>query len=212
MKTVRTGDGSFTFYSEEYDETYHSTSGALEEAQKKFIEPCKIKEGMKILDIGFGLGYNIGMALQASKKLRIVSLEKDPFVLRSLSSVQVPYWFINTYSIIKSAASHLEYHSGETHIDILMGDAKETIRNIILDDSEKFDAVFLDPFSPSKNSELWSVEFFKEIKKRMKKGAIMATYSCAGQVRRNLKEAGFNVLDGPIVGRRSPGTLAVNFC
>ena len=40
----------------------------------------------------------------------------------------------------------------------------------------------------------------------MNKDAILATYSCAGIVRRNLKEVGFKVKDGPIVGRWAPGT------
>jgi len=59
MKLVKTKDDSYTFYSDEYNEGYHSISGALDEALRKFIEPCKIKNGMKILDVGFGLGYNV---------------------------------------------------------------------------------------------------------------------------------------------------------
>ena len=43
----------------------------------------------------------------------------------------------------------------------------------------------------------------------MKKGAILATFSCAGIVRRNLQEVGFEVKDGPVVGRRTPGTTAI---
>ena len=54
MKLVKTNDNSYTFHSDKYDETYHSTSGALEESLKKFVEPCGIKDGMNILDIGFG--------------------------------------------------------------------------------------------------------------------------------------------------------------
>ena len=42
----------------------------------------------------------------------------------------------------------------------------------------------------------------------MKKDAILATYSYARKVRENLNEAGLVVYDGPIVGRRSPCTLA----
>ena len=44
----------------------------------------------------------------------------------------------------------------------------------------------------------------------MKKNAVLATYSCAGIVRKNLEEAGFEVKDSPAVGRRSPSTIAVN--
>jgi tRNA U34 5-methylaminomethyl-2-thiouridine-forming methyltransferase MnmC len=44
----------------------------------------------------------------------------------------------------------------------------------------------------------------------MKKGAMMSTYSCARIVRDNLKNAGFEVKNGPIIGRRSPSTIAIN--
>ena len=71
MQKIKTRDDSFTLRSEEYDENYHSLSGALEEAEKKYTEPCKIKEGSVILDIGFGLGYNPGMAILKAKKAKI---------------------------------------------------------------------------------------------------------------------------------------------
>jgi len=211
MKLVKTNDSSYTYHSDEYDETYHSTSGALEESLKKFVGPCKIKDGMNILDIGFGLGYNVGMAIFKAKDLKIISLEKDPFVLRAIQEVTVPYWFVKTYNIIKKAATHMEYNDEHNHIHILLGDARETIKKILTTKEEtKFDAVFLDAFSLPKNPELWTVEFLTEIKKRMKKGAILATYSCASQVRKNMKEVGFEVKDGPVVGRRSPSTIAIN--
>ena len=37
-----TDDGSYTFFSDEFEELFHSQSGAKQEAQYKFIEPCKI--------------------------------------------------------------------------------------------------------------------------------------------------------------------------
>ena len=37
-----TDDGSYTFLSDEFEELFHSHSGAKKEAQYKFIEPCKI--------------------------------------------------------------------------------------------------------------------------------------------------------------------------
>ena len=192
MKLILTKDGSSTFKSEKYDETYHSVTGALEEAEKKFIEPCGIKDGMNILDIGFGLGYNVGMAMHKAKNLKIISLEKDSSVLEKIQSLTVPIWFGKTYSKVKQAAKDLEYEEDGTWVDILIGDARETIKKIVVRfEEDKFDAVFLDPFSPPKNPELWDVDFFKEIKKRMKKNGILATYSCARIVRDNLKKAGF---------------------
>ena len=94
MRLVKTKDNSYTLYSDKYTETYHSISGALEEAEKKFIIPCDIKPGMNILDIGFGLGYNIGMAVHKTRKLKIISLEKDPSVLKEIKNIKVPYWLL----------------------------------------------------------------------------------------------------------------------
>ncbi len=203
MEKIKTKDSSFTVYSEKYKEHYHSVSGALEESLKKFVEPCKIKNNMKILDIGFGLGYNVGMSLYKFKNLKIISLEKD---ILDLDNIKVPEWFKESYNKIIKSSKNLYYKDKDNEVKIILGNAIETIKQI----NDKFDAVFLDPFSPKKNPELWTTEFFKELKKRMKKNAILSTYSCAGIVRRNLREAGFIVEDGPVVGRRAPGTLAIS--
>jgi len=210
MKLIKTKDNSYTFYSEKYNEAYHTTSGALEEAFKKYVEPCNIKPGMNILDIGFGLGYNSGAAIQKARRIKIIALEKDLSIIRQIPYIKVPYWFDDAYNVIKKTAFNLNYKDNQTEINILLGDARESIKKILtVQEQNRFDAVFLDPFSPPKNPELWTVEFLKEVYKRMKKGAILATFSCAGVVRRNLKEVGFEIKDGPIVGRRTPGTIAI---
>ncbi|MCK5107316.1 MAG: hypothetical protein KAQ83_01190 [Nanoarchaeota archaeon] len=197
MKKVETGDGTITLFSEEYDQPFHSRSGALEESEKKYIVPCKVKEGDLILDVGFGLGFNVAAALE--KKAKVISLEKDETLFKEIQELDLP---LDSYQLVKDVANGLE----DERLKILVGDARDTIKTI----NEKFDAVFHDPFSPPTNPELWTEEFFLEVKKRMKKGAILATYSYARVTRDNLKKAGFKVIDGPIVGRRSPSTLAIN--
>jgi len=195
MKKVKTDDGTITLRSEEYDECYHSKSGALEEAKLKYIIPCKVKEHSKVLDIGFGLGFNTAAALQAGAE--VISLEKDKTLLKEIQPLAFP---LESYQLVKQVANGKTSH----RLKIILGDATTTIKKL----NQKFDAVFLDPFSPPKNPELWTESFFKDIKKLMKPTAILATYSCARIVRGNLKSAGFIVKDGPIVGRRSPSTLA----
>jgi chorismate dehydratase len=196
---IKTKDSSVTLYSEKYSEHYHSTSGALEESLKKFIEPCNIKDNFLILDIGFGLGYNCLMALHNSK-VKIISLEKE--IVKEIQTIEVPDYLKKDYEKIKQAAKTLKY---KDEIRIILGSAESTIKKL----NEKFDAVFLDPFSPKKNPELWTLEFFRDIYSLMKHNSILATYSCASLVRKNLKEAGFKVLDGPCIGRRSPSTIAI---
>lgn len=58
-----TNDGSVGLYSQDYDDIYHSATGALTEAYEKFIYPINwdillTHEDIKILDICYGIGYN----------------------------------------------------------------------------------------------------------------------------------------------------------
>ena len=71
-----------------------------------------------------------------------------------------------------------------------------------------FHALFHDPFAPSVNEDCWSVEYFRWAYGVLQKDGILATYSSAGQVRRNLAEAGFyvGVVQGP--GRKKEISLA----
>lgn len=202
MEKIITGDSSVTFRNKEYDECYHTKSGAMEEAFEKFAKPCNVKDGIKILDVCFGIGYN-SLAAISLANVEIVALENDAEILKKIDEVEVADELKQNYEKIKQAAKKMEYADDKIRIKIILGDARETITRI----NEKFDAVFLDPFSPKKCPELWTEDFFREIVKRMNKGAVLATYSCAGEVRRNLEKAGLKIEDGPIIGRRSPSTL-----
>jgi len=214
MNPVITKDGSITFRNEKYDETYHSISGALEEAFEKYAYPCKLKNGMKVLDICFGLGYN-SLAAISLANLEIVALENDKEILKKINNIEIPinYKIINkkikndliyNFEKIKKAAKNLNYEDKKSKIKIILGDARDTIKRL----NEKFDAVFLDPFSPKKCPELWTEEFFSDIKDIMSQAGILATYSCTKSVRKNLSNAGFIIKDGPCIGRKSPSTLA----
>jgi chorismate dehydratase len=212
---VKTGDSSFTLHSKEYDEAYHSLSGAVKEAFVKFSTPCRIKElaaaGLvTILDIGFGLGYNMFSAIYTARKanqsceIDIVSLEKDLVSAGVLDSLPVLKRYESCYGIVKTAAEGSHYDEDGIRINVLSGDARQAIQTLDME----FDAVFLDPFSVKKNPELWTVEFFAEIRKRMKDTAILATYSAATPVRCGLAEAGFIIGPGPGDAMKKGGTLA----
>ncbi len=213
MEKIITKDGSETFRNSEIDETYHSISGAKEEAIKKFVETCLIKEkSMKseiaILDFCFGLGYNscaaIDAILETNKNCNtlIICLENNFEILSKISEINPPF---KSYSIIKEVAKTRKYESDKLNIYLIYGDATKIIKKL----PYKFDAVFFDPFSPKKSLLLWTEEVFKDVFDLMKKDSILATYSCARIVRDNMKNAGFIVKDGPVVGRRSPGTLGI---
>lgn len=219
MKRLITGDGSVTFFSDSYQETYHSVSGAMEEAFRKFVGPTNLKtralEGkLRVLDICFGLGYKSLAAIHSARKanpdcrIELVALEKDINIVET--QVDVPVACSQDYALLRGLVKKSLGHGNEAQeqnlsFKLVIGDARQTIRKLKGD----FDLVFLDPFSPRKNPELWTKQFFRQIHMLMSDDAYMTTYSCASIVRKNLKEVGFEVKDGPSVGRRSPSTVAL---
>jgi len=206
MKQIKTRDQSITFFNEKFQETYHSTTiGAIEEAEKKYIEPANLKENATILDFCFGLGYNTLAAITKLKQAIIIAIENDKEILNQIQDIEIPKPYQQKYEIIKQLAQDKEFDNGKIKIKLIIGDAKKEIKKL----NQKFNAVFFDPFSPKKCPELWTKEVFKGIFKLMKPSAVLTTYSCAKEVRNNMQKAGFIVKDSKPIGRKAPGTIAV---
>jgi tRNA U34 5-methylaminomethyl-2-thiouridine-forming methyltransferase MnmC len=89
----------------------------------------------------------------------------------------------------------------------LGGDARLTLQKV-LESGFKADAIFLDPFSPPKCPQLWTVEFLTLLAQSLAIDGRLATYSCAASVRTALSLAGLKFGAGVQVGKRSPGTVA----
>lgn len=208
IKQVKTKDGSVTYHDSSFDETLHSLSGALTEADKKYAEVCRIgsRETVDILDVCFGLGYNTAAAIDcfSGARMNVVGLESYQGIIDEIVRLGAEYPFMCREMMQKLAADG-KYDDGRFSIRLDMGDARETILKLT---DNSFDVVFFDPFSPAKCPELWTKELFSQVHRVMRKGGVLATYSCARVVRENMKTAGFTVSDGPVVGRRGPGTIA----
>jgi len=193
-------DGSYTAYSKEYDEHYHSTKdGALHESLVKHVSPAMKLYGHKdelfILDICYGLGFNTLATLYYHKKnnlkfkLHIYSPELDASLVQSLPLFAYPDEFKEFREIIVSLSEEGFYRDKNIFIELFVGDAREYIKRF----SDKFDIVYQDAFSPSTNPILWTKEYFADIKKAVKKDALITTYSIAFKTRLALYENGFNL-------------------
>lgn len=205
MRLIKTRDQSITYFNEKFQEAYHSTSvGAIEEAEKKYVEPANLKEGATILDFCFGLGYNSLAVLMKLNQVTIIAIENDPEILKAIETMEVPEPYQEKYKIIKKVAKEKEYNQNNIKIKLIVNDAAKTIQFL----TDQFDAVLFDPFSPKKHPELWTQQIFNDLHKIMKPQSTLTTYSCATHVREKLKQAGFTVKDGPILGRKSPSTIA----
>lgn len=217
LKKIITADNTETFLNEKLGESYHSQTGAVEEALKKYAIPCNIKElaksgSIKILDVCFGMGYNSAMAIDValqenpSCKIEVIGLECDHNIIEKVQEVNPPISFYKNYKKINK--NNMGFEEGNISVKVVLGDAREMAKKL---PENYFDAIFFDPFSPKTAPEMWQVPFFKEMYRVMKSSAILATYSCARIARENMSKAGLFYDDGPIVGRRGPGTIATRW-
>jgi tRNA U34 5-methylaminomethyl-2-thiouridine-forming methyltransferase MnmC len=214
-----TGDGSATFYSEEFGEWFHCRSGAYTDAQRNYVDAANIPELAKakrlsILDVCYGLGYNTAATLDTIQQVNpdcqvtIRALELNAEVPRdAIANNLIHHWTSTTQDILNALSTNYHYKSHTLDIQLIIGDARQTLQPLMANGWQA-DAVLFDPFSPTRCPQLWTVEFFKLTAQCLADDGILATYSCAAAVRSAMEEAGLNIGSLPGVGRPWPCTIA----
>ncbi len=228
-----TADGSTTLVHPVHGEACHSSAGAWTQARERYAAECRLAGraaeigaagggALCLLDVGTGLGFNLAAALASLEgtgvALDAVSLESERGVLEcALEGTRQPADLERWHAPVRKALHAALADAERAAVDgvplgdagrlfLHVGDARE--RLLRLDAAPRFDAVFLDPFSPRVEPELWAPEFLAEVARRMARGSRLATYSAATAVRAALLCAGLGVGRGARVGRKREGTLA----
>jgi tRNA U34 5-methylaminomethyl-2-thiouridine-forming methyltransferase MnmC len=215
-----TADGSFTFFSSQFSENFHSQSGAKEEAKKKFVASClleqkaKTSRSLKLLDICYGLGYNSAEALATiwtvnpNCRVELIGLELDWQVPRQAIEYQLlSQWEQPIPKLLARLAQKQQVETSRFEASLKIADARTSMQSLSTTNFQA-DAIFLDPFSPPRCPQLWTVEFIALLGQCLKPTGRLATYSCAASVRTALLLAGLEIGSSNSVGRRSPGTIA----
>ncbi len=209
-----TKDGSFTLYSEQYKQTFHSINGSKTEADHVFLRASGVEnmltagQHVRVLEVGFGTGLNFfltaDLALQHKAKLHYWAFEQDLLsgdVMTSLSFEQLISHpglfkqFIQWRNAQKAVAAPglLSWEFNDSlSLCIILGDAITSTPP-----NEQVDAIYLDAFSPDQNPELWTVSFFEKLYKSLARGRKLSTYSAKSQVRKNMNAAGFHTTRQP---------------
>lgn len=206
-----------TPYSAVFDDVYHSAYGGAAQARHVFLDGNELprrwqgKDRFVILETGFGIGLNFLVTWQAwradpqrSRRLHFVSCEKHPFSAADLATLH------GAWPELAELAAALRQHwppltpgmhrlyleDGQLILTLIFGDAASQIRTV----DAAVDAFFLDGFSPAKNPEMWSPYLCKALARLAAPGATLATWTVAGEVRRALAEAEFEVRKHPGFG------------
>ncbi len=214
-----TADGSFTFFSAEVGESFHSIQGAKEEAFLKFVQPCQLAQKaqqptLRLLDVCYGLGYNTAAALETiwannpSCRVELVAMELDLAVPKAaIAHNLLSGWSQPIPQLLDVLATSLQVQTNQFHAQLYLGDARITVQQLHQANFQA-DAIFLDPFSPPRCPQLWTVEFIQQLAYCSSTSGRLATYSCAASVRSALIAASFKIGQTLQVGGRQPGTVA----
>jgi tRNA U34 5-methylaminomethyl-2-thiouridine-forming methyltransferase MnmC len=215
-----TADGSYTFFSEEFQETFHSSFGAKQEAKVRYVEPCQLQElatkqaTIRILDVCYGLGYNSAAALEAiwsvnpQCQVELIALEITVDVPRqAIQHHLLAQWQPPIPRMLTELSNKSKVSDDLLIALLLLGDARQTIKSLV-DQNWQADVVFLDPFSPPKCPQLWTIDFIDLLSKCLAPQGSLATYSASAAVRTALLHTGLNIGSITGAGRKSPGTIA----
>ena len=204
---ITTNDGSKTIHLPDWNESYHSKHGAVQEAQHVFIKSglCEIsKAEIGILEIGFGTGLNAMLTMNKAKEtdqlIEYTGLEAYPVSIEELKDLQYDslpeiegnvdqFWQLHsskwndlfeitpTFSLLKTQAFLNEFNP--------------TVNT--------YDLIYFDAFGPRVQPDMWTLEIFQKLYSSMENEGVFVTYCAKGQVRRDLIEAGFKVekIPGP---------------
>jgi tRNA U34 5-methylaminomethyl-2-thiouridine-forming methyltransferase MnmC len=214
-----TADGSFTLFSEDFGEWFHSRQGAYAEAFQTYVEATDLatlaqRSTLTILDVCYGLGYNTAAALTTIQRVNprcrvaLVGLELDHRVPQQAIREDLNQgWPEAVQTQLAILADQGTIETSLLQADLLLGDARQQIQQLVATNFQA-DVIFFDPFSPPHCPELWTVEFIKQVARCLKPDGKLATYSCAAAVRTALGLAGLHIGSIKASGRRWPGTLA----
>ncbi|MEH8229570.1 bifunctional tRNA (5-methylaminomethyl-2-thiouridine)(34)-methyltransferase MnmD/FAD-dependent 5-carboxymethylaminomethyl-2-thiouridine(34) oxidoreductase MnmC [Aeromonas veronii] len=203
--------------SSDFGDVYFSNDNGLSETRYVFLQQNRLparfshhdSDSFVIGETGFGTGLNFLATMQAfleqapqsgnGSRLHFISFEKYPLTQDDLRKA-LAAWpelghlsqdLVAQWPQPVSGCHRLHFAGGRIHLDLWFGDIKDMLPQVPHRAEGLVDAWYLDGFSPAKNPEMWTQELFDGLARLARPDCSIATFTCAGFVRRGLIAAGF---------------------
>lgn len=213
LATAPSGSQATVPYSPLFDDVYHSTAGAFEQAEHVFMRGNQLparwqgRQRFVILETGFGLGNNFlatwaawRQDRQRCERLVFISIEKHPLTQADLARVhanspqpELAQALVAAWPTLTPNLHSLTFDDSRVQLLLGLGDMADVLPAIVAE----VDAFYLDGFAPAKNPEMWHAQSLKRLSRLAAPGGTAATWSVARAVRDGLSLAGFDVTRAP---------------
>lgn len=207
-----------------FGDIYHSRAGALAQARHVFLGGNGLpgrwqgRERFVVLETGFGLGNNFLATWEAWRsdaarcgRLVFVSVEKHPLrredLARAHAAIPLPELagqLVERWPPLTPGLHTLSFEGGRVELLLGLGDARELLRELVLE----ADALYLDGFAPARNPEMWDEWLLKSLARHAVPGTTAATWSINRPMRRALQALGFEVGLAPGFANKPEMTVA----
>ena len=203
---LQTLDGSTTIHLPDWNESYHSKHGAIQEAYHVFIKNgLSLFQGksISILEIGFGTALNTFITfLESQKSVRSIDyVGVEAYPISADEVLQMNY--VSELNAENERISFELMHQSKWEEKIsITSNFTLTKRKQFFDeicDENQYDLIYFDAFGYRVQPELWSTEIFQKMYNALKVNGVLVTYAARGVVKRSMIEVGFSVekLAGP---------------
>ena len=209
-----------------YGDAYFGADDGLSESRAVFLEGCDLpaawagRRSFTVAELGFGTGLNILALLDLWRRegppegrLHLFSVEAH-LMPREDAERALAAWpelaplaalLLAQWPGKRRGFHRIDLPESRASLDLALMEVGEALAQW----EGRADAWFLDGFAPALNPDMWRDEVLQAVAARSAPGARAATFTVAGQVRRGLAAAGFEVRRAPGHGRKRERLEAV---
>ena len=197
---IITDDGSTTIRIPDWDENYHSTHGAIQEAKHVFIKNgldlFQKQDSISILEIGFGTGLNAFITFLETlnkEKVNYVGVEAYPISTEEIAQMNyVTELQATQYQAVFDKMHSCDWESQQNITDnFILTKRKQFFQDI--EDKEQYDLIYFDAFGFPLQPELWSEAIFKKMYEALLPKGTLVTYACRSSIKNAMLSVGFSI-------------------
>ena len=224
FEIVTLKSGTKSLRSLEHAETFHPATGPFDEAhvihvqQQRLRERCHRERKLVLWDVGFGAAANVLAAIEAladcDAEIEIHSFDKTTAPIEFALRHQEELGYISGHerSLRRLLLDGQVRIQPRTVWNLHLGDFSDTVRTPAGAALPAPNAIFYDPYSPATNPEMWTLEHFTSIWRRLDPDTecMLTNYTRSTSMRVALLLAGFFVGVGCVIGEKAETTIAAN--